>query len=55
MDLKSAIAFIVSFEPTLEQKLDLLTEISVTTGNDETWNASEDVRNDVVELWEMLK
>lgn len=42
-----AIVHILQSEETLEDKLDLLTAISITAKNDEVFRASEEIRNEL--------
>jgi hypothetical protein len=45
--IQTAVRNLVAYEPTLEDKLDMLTSISITTQNDDVWEASEEVRNEL--------
>lgn len=48
MNLKTATHHIVSFEPSLELKLNMLTEIGINCSSDELFNATEEVRDELV-------
>ncbi|MEY3182459.1 MAG: hypothetical protein RL463_376 [Bacteroidota bacterium] len=48
MNLKTAIHHILSLEPSLELKLNLLTEIGLHCVSDELFNATEEVRGELV-------
>jgi uncharacterized coiled-coil DUF342 family protein len=46
-ELKEQIKGILNYENDLNAKLDMLTSISTTTTNDDVWNASEEVRDEL--------
>ena len=47
--MKAAIRTIIDEEPSLDKKLDVLTDIGLGTAVEETFMASEDVRHEIVE------
>jgi hypothetical protein len=47
MDLIQALKIVTSYEPTLELKLYLLTEIGLNSTSDELFSATEEVRNEL--------
>jgi hypothetical protein len=45
--IKTIIEELIAHEPNTNAKLEMLTEIGLTTQNDDVWNASEEVRNEL--------
>lgn len=48
MHLNYLIKQLISYEHSLEDKLDMLTEIAIMTSNNKVLKASEEVRNELV-------
>lgn len=48
MHLNYLIKQLISYENTLEDKLDMLTEIAIMTSNNKVLKATEEVRNELV-------
>lgn len=48
MHLNYLIKQLISYEHSLENKLDMLTEIAIMTSNNKVLKASEEVRNELV-------
>jgi len=53
--MKNAIMVILEGEKDLDAKLSMLTEIGLTTSNDETYQLTEEIRHELVETEEMFK
>ena len=49
MHLNYLIKQLISYEHSLEDKLDMLTEIAIMTSNTKVFKATEEVRNDILE------
>lgn len=48
MNIKEALRFLLAAEQTIELKLNLLTEIGLNSSSDDIFNATEEVRNELV-------
>lgn len=55
MHLNYLIKQLISYENSLEDKLDMLTEIAIMTSNDKVFKATEEVRNELVRNEEIQK
>jgi hypothetical protein len=53
--IKELISKLISYENSLESKLDLLTDISIGCTNEEIFRASEEVRNELDSCGEVQK
>lgn len=45
--IENVIKELIAYEPNLDAKLNLLTEIGLTTQNDDVWNGCEEIRNEL--------
>lgn len=45
--MKNVIMELIAYEPNLLAKLEMLTAIGLQTQNDEVWNTSEEIRNEL--------
>ena len=45
--LKNRIKELIAYEPNLDAKLNMLTEIALTTQNDEVWEQTEEIRSEI--------
>lgn len=55
MHLNYLIKQLISYEHSLEDKLDMLTEIAIMTSNNKVFKATEEVRNELVSNEEVQK
>jgi len=55
MHLNYLIKQLISYENSLEDKLDMLTEIAIMTSNTKVFKATEEVRNELVRNEEIQK
>ena len=46
-DITESISFLINQEPDLENKLDLLTAISITTTSEDVFRSCEHIRNEI--------
>lgn len=53
--MKTTIMELISYEPNLTAKLEMLTEIGLTTQNDDVWDTTEEIRNELCQCEEEKK